>query len=390
MKILLAFSLKRRLTNKMNLILSALFIGLLFTLLFFDVVSDIFKLEFSQAYEIVLNDEAKEWLTNDELWTNQGFVFTQFTGNSAILKNGNQFTITGKSDLLIQTKIKELILDNHQRILLSSANESMQSWLDEYMHIEVQFENNALSENALKEQFIIVLLTSLYFMMLNFIAVNSNEIILEKTSNFLGLILSSITSFEHYISKLLSGFLTLLFQILSSSLSMSLVFLLRYQYDQGKGLFEVLTKILLIPLNDFSFKDIFVLLGLNFTDLGKFILSFIFLILGMMIVQTLVLVLSSTIKNSEEAASIQGPFYFGLLIVYYLSLSLNASEHLTQGLGYTLSFLPITSILIMPMRLVLTTVPSFEVFLSLMIQGFTLFSVMFLLFPIYKRGLQTS
>jgi hypothetical protein len=340
MKELLTFSLKRRLTNKMSLILSALFILILLVVLFFDVVSDVLKMEWTQAYEIVLNEEAKEWMINQDLWINQGFTFTQESGNSAILKEGNQITITGNGDLLIQTKIKELILDNHQRILLNNANESMQHWLDQYLHIEVEFENNALSENAIKEQAIIVLLTSLYFMMLNFIAVNSNEIILEKTSNFLALILSSITAFDHYLSKLLSGFLTLLVQIGGSILSFLLVFLLRYQFDQGKGLFELLTKILMVPLSGLTFKDIFVLLDFEMNDLMSVLLSFVFLILGMMIVQTLVLVLSSTIKNSEEAASIQGPFYFVLLILYYLSLSLNSAEHLSRGLGYTLSFFP--------------------------------------------------
>lgn len=390
MRTLLYFSLKRRLSNKINLALSILFLLVLWVVFFFDLVSETLHFEFSQAYEIVLNDEADAWFINKDVWLNQGFIFTESTGNSAILKEGSQFLISGKSDVFLQTKIKELILDNHQRILLNQANESMMHWLDNYLHIEITFEDNALSQNALKEQFIIVLLTSIYFMMLNFIAVNSNEIILEKTSNFLALILSSISSLEHYLSKLLSAFLTVMIQISISITSLVFVFFLRYQYDEGEGLFRMLTQVLKLPLNDYTFKDIFVLLDLQVKDIGLFFVSFFFLIVGMMIVQTLVLVLSSTIKNSEEAASIQGPFYFGLLLLYYLSLSLNSQTYLVHGLGYLLSFIPITSILLMPMRIILTHVSLFEISLSLFIQTFTLISFVILLFPLYQKGLQKS
>lgn len=59
--------------------------------------------------------------------------------------------------------------------------------------------------------------------------------------------------------------------------------------------------------------------------------------------------------------------------LYYFSLSMNQPAHLEKGLGKLCSFLPVTSMLFMPYRIMLTTVKSKEIFMALAINsGFLL------------------
>ncbi len=387
MKTLILFSLKRRFKNRVSIALSILFICIVAVIMYIDYISDFFNLDFSQPYEIVLDKEMQTKINNEELWLKQGFRFTEDNGNLSIEFKDDAYIIKGKTDLILQTKIKELLLNNHQHILLSEASVSAQEWIDDYSNINLIFDQETFGVDYLKQQLIMVLLTSIYFMMLNFIAVNSNEIILEKTSNVLALFLSCVSTFEHYCAKFISGILNVSTQIIGSLLVIASFIFIRYQDDKGQGLFEMVSKYLPIPIEDLNFISFFSLFDFKTSDIFIFLLSLIFLVIGIAIVQVLVLVLSARVRTSEEAGAIQGPFYLGLLILYYGSLSLNSSEQLSNGLGYILSFVPVSSMLIMPMRIVSNSVPFFELILSSLISLLSLLIILVILYPIYKKGL---
>lgn len=387
MKTLILFSLKRRFKNRASIGLSILYVLIVTAIMYADVISEFFNFDFSQPYEIVLDKVMQEKIVNNDLWLKQGFVFSQENGNLSIEYIDDVYVVKGKTDLILQTKIKELLLNNHQHTLLSTASSSAQEYIDNYSNINLVFDQETFGIDYLKQQIIMVLLTSLYFMMLNFIAVNSNEIILEKTSNVLALFLSCVSSFEHYLAKFISGIVNVSVQILGSILVIATLIFIRYQDDRGQGLFIMISKYLPIPLEDLNFNSFFSLFNFQVKDFFVFLLSLIFLVIGIAIVQVLVLVLSSRVKTSEEAGAIQGPFYLALLILYYGSLSLNSSEQLSNGLGYILSFVPVTSMLVMPMRIVSNTVPFFELLLSSLISLISLVFILTALYPIYKKGL---
>ena len=387
MKTLILFSLKRRFKNRVSIGLSILYVLIVTAIMYADVISEFFNFDFSQPYEIVLDNVMQEKIVNNDLWLKQGFVFSQENGNLSIEYIDDVYVVKGKTDLILQTKIKELLLNNHQHTLLSTASSSAQEYIDNYSNINLVFDQETFGIDYLKQQIIMVLLTSLYFMMLNFIAVNSNEIILEKTSNVLALFLSCVSSFEHYLAKFISGIVNVSVQILGSILVIATLIFIRYQDDRGQGLFIMISKYLPIPLEDLNFNSFFSLFNFQVKDFFVFLLSLIFLVIGIAIVQVLVLVLSSRVKTSEEAGAIQGPFYLALLILYYGSLSLNSSEQLSNGLGYILSFVPVTSMLVMPMRIVSNTVPFFELLLSSLISLISLAFILTVLYPIYKKGL---
>lgn len=320
MKTLLMFSLKRRFKNRINAAFSALFILLVLGVFYADVLSDALQLDFNRPYEIVLDEASRKWIQNEDLWTQQGFVFTQKTGHLYLQMNEEGFAVSGKADLVVQTKIKDLLLKNHQTLILANSPDNVEAWLERYQNVQVRFDQEAMSLRQIKQQIIIVFLTSLYFMMLNFIAVNSNEIIAEKTSHFLALVLSSVSVTSHFLSKFVSGIVTITLQISSSILVIVSIGTLRYRWDEGKGLFKLISKYLPLPMEELNFKTLLSALDFGLKDLSMFILCLVFLLLGVALVQLLILILSSRVRTSEEAGAIQGPFYLILLVLYYGSL----------------------------------------------------------------------
>ncbi len=388
MKTLLQFSFKRRFLNKMTLFLQIIFILVISIMFYFDKISELLNLEFNRPIPIYIEPNLRKLIVNEAEWKNKGFEFTTNKESITISYSKDVYTITLVDDLMTQSKIYDLLLDNHQKRKESSSNSSVYRWLEDYRSIDVDFLEYKYEDNQFKHQIIILFLTSIYFMLLNFIAVNSNEIIMEKTSHMIPIILTHVKIKTHFISKLIIGFASVLFQIISSIGIVGLIGYSRYQLDKGEGLIRLLVKFLPFKLDSFNLDDILKLLDLSMNDLVQVSIGLVFILIGIFIIQILILILSSKVKTMEEAASIQGPFYLVLLIIYYLALSLNTTQSLSSNLGLTLSYIPIFSMLIMPMRLLTQHVMPIEIMISILF-SFALISLIFIImYPIYCEGLR--
>ena len=388
MKTLLQFSFKRRFLNKMTLFLQIIFILVISIMFYFDKISELLNLEFNRPIPIYIEPNLRKLIVNEAEWKNKGFEFTTKKESITISYSKDVYSITLVDDLMTQSKIYDLLLDNHQKRKESSSNSSVYRWLEDYRSIDVDFLEYKYEDNQFKHQIIILFLTSIYFMLLNFIAVNSNEIIMEKTSHMIPIILTHVKIKTHFISKLIIGFASVLFQIISSIGIVGLIGYSRYQLDKGEGLIRLLVKFLPFKLDSFNLDDILKLLDLSMNDLVQVSIGLVFILIGIFIIQILILILSSKVKTMEEAASIQGPFYLVLLIIYYLALSLNTTQSLSSNLGLTLSYIPIFSMLIMPMRLLTQHVMPIEIMISILF-SFALISLIFIImYPIYCEGLR--
>lgn len=388
MKTLLQFSFKRRFLNRMTLFLQVIFIIVISIMFYFDKISESLNLEFNKPTPIFIEPSLRKRIVNEEEWKNKGFEFTTNKDSITISQTNNVYRITLVDDLITQSKIYDLLLDNHQKRKESSSNPSVYKWLEDYRSIEVSFLEYKQEVNQFKHQIIILFLTSIYFMLLNFIAVNSNEIIMEKTSNMIPIILTHIKIKTHFISKLIIGFASVVFQIISSIGVVGLIGYSRYQLDKGEGLIRLLVKFLPFKVDSFNLDDILKLLDLSMNDMYQVFIGLIFILIGIFIIQILILILSSKVKTMEEAASIQGPFYLVLLIIYYLALSLNTTQSLSSNLGSVLSYIPIFSMLIMPMRLLTQHVMPVEIMTSILF-SFALISLIFIvMYPLYCAGLR--
>lgn len=388
MKTLLQFSFKRRFLNKMTLFLQIIFILVISIMFYFDKISELLNLEFNKPIPIYIEPNLRKLIVNEAEWKNKGFEFTTKKESITISYSKDVYSITLVDDLMTQSKIYDLLLDNHQKRKESSSNSSVYRWLEDYRSIEVDFLEYKYEDNQFKHQIIILFLTSIYFMLLNFIAVNSNEIIMERTSHMIPIILTHVKIKTHLISKLIIGFASVLFQIISSIGIVGLIGYSRYQLDKGEGLIRLLVKFSPFKLDSFNLDDILKLLDLSMNDLVQVSIGLVFILIGIFIIQILILILSSKVKTMEEAASIQGPFYLVLLIIYYLALSLNTTQSLSSNLGLTLSYIPIFSMLIMPMRLLTQHVMPIEIMISILF-SFALISLIFIImYPIYCEGLR--
>lgn len=388
MKTLLQFSFNRRFLNKMTLFLQIIFILVISIMFYFDKISELLNLEFNKPIPIYIEPNLRKLIVNEAEWKNKGFEFTTNKESITISYSKDVYSITLVDDLMTQSKIYDLLLDNHQKRKESSSNSSVYRWLEDYRSIDVDFLEYKYEDNQFKHQIIILFLTSIYFMLLNFIAVNSNEIIMERTSHMIPIILTHVKIKTHLISKLIIGFASVLFQIISSIGIVGLIGYSRYQLDKGEGLIRLLVKFLPFKLDSFNLDDILKLLDLSMNDLVQVSIGLVFILIGIFIIQILILILSSKVKTMEEAASIQGPFYLVLLIIYYLALSLNTTQSLSSNLGLTLSYIPIFSMLIMPMRLLTQHVMPIEIMISILF-SFALISLIFIImYPIYCEGLR--
>lgn len=366
MKTLILFSLKRRFLNPVALTLQGLFTVGLILLFNIDHISTGLSLDWVQPIQIQASLETQETLLPLEFWEAQGLTLTEASQGLMIDHTEGAYVVKGSASLSLQAKIYGLLLRSHQQRLLNESHPSAADFVMRFNTVEVIFEKAIDPMDAVRENLIFVILTSVYFMLLNFISVNSNEVIQEKTSNILEFILTSVSPLQHFGAKILTGLATVMIQATLSAGIFAALFIQRWNSDQGQGLLNLANKVFNLEASGINASVIKNLFRVG-TDLGlKAGLALLFLLLGLLIIQVLILVLSARVKTIEEAASIQGPFYLTLLALYYGCMAINSPEQLSQGLGRLLSLMPITSMLVMGMRLLNATVSWAEIVFSLM------------------------
>ena len=386
MRTLLKFALKRRFFNKLSLSLQALFILVVFGLLYVDKLSAWIGLDLHQPYQVAFSSDMNRDKIDVDLWANQGFELVKDKADILIELNEEGYDVKGVNDVILKQRIQAILLIQHKQNILKTSQENVHAWLEEYENIQVHFEEIEVEQTSFKAQLALVFLTGLYFMLLNFIAVNSGEIIMEKTTHIMPLILSSVSTRAHFVSKLILGMFSVMFQIVSSILIVGLGLYLRFRDDRFRGLIQAASKYLALP--EFEFELLLKLFDFNIQDFQRLSLALLFMLVGIFIVQLLILVLASQVKNAEEAAAIQGPFYLVLLLIYYLSLSIQSPASLSHGLGYQLSFVPVLSMLMMPIRIFTQDLVFVEILSSLTISFALIILLLSVTYPTYVKGLR--
>ena len=386
MRTLLKFALKRRFFNKLSLSLQALFILVVFGLLYVDKLSAWIGLDLHQPYQVAFSSDMNRDKIDVDLWANQGFELVKDKADILIELNEEGYDVKGVNDVILKQRIQAILLIQHKQNILKTSQENVHAWLEEYENIQVHFEEIEVEQTSFKAQLALVFLTGLYFMLLNFIAVNSGEIIMEKTTHIMPLILSSVSTRVHFVSKLILGMFSVMFQIVSSILIVGLGLYLRFRDDRFRGLIQAASKYLALP--EFEFELLLKLFDFNIQDFQRLVLALVFMLVGIFIVQLLILVLASQVKNAEEAAAIQGPFYLVLLLIYYLSLSIQSPASLSHGLGYQLSFVPVLSMLMMPIRIFTQDLVFVEILSSLTISFALIILLLSVTYPTYVKGLR--
>lgn len=400
MKELVSFSLKRRFINGATILLNLLLfvgIGLVFHV---DKVLDAINPKMFDQKIIYLNHLdplVTEGLMNVEQ-NSYEFIESDGTSEELILKEPTAYVLEFDGEYLLSSEYaidvpQRMMLENllkqlHQFLALSSIVENNEQL--ESLQSGVNLTNNVLKKSIDlsqdKQTLIFMVITSIYFTMLSFSTSVANEVIYEKSTKTLELILTSVQAKTHFLSKMIVGWLAIFVQLSCMGFDFIFWFLIRNQQDQGYGLIELVNKSGMFLCEERTFAGLFKLVDLQGNFLLKLGLIVVFLMMGILFIQMILVILSSFIANIEEAGNVQAPFYLILLVVYYFTLSVNTPYQMSEGIGFYLSFLPFFSMLFMPCRLMIQNVPIIELVLSMMISCVAIVIVVSKGSHLYQRG----
>ena len=384
---LIRFSLKRRFLNKTYLISQILLVILLGCLLNIDKLASFFGFSATGLTPITYLDRSAK--IEEELANSFGFTIQE----NAVIKVhivGEGFRIEGFSgnDMVQRLQMQSFLATIHKNIFLSEHNPSVSELIAQYEGVTIEFTGESITKPVGRENFVFMILTAVYFMVLNFTAMTSNEVVGEKSANVLDMVLSATDVDSHYRSKLLSGWLTMFLQGGFALGIFGFFTYLRNQEDLGRGLLTWASQFGLVDRNTVSFRILLEKMELDLSFGLMILLCILFLFCGMALIQILMTVIATKLKNAEEASILQGPVYVFLLILYYIALSQNTAPRLTHGFGYIASFVPLGSMLFMPMRLLLVKVGIGEILFSGCAAIFTLLAAMWIGQKIYASGIR--
>jgi len=383
---LIRFSLKRHFLNKTFLVSQILLVILIGCLLNIDKLASFFGFTTTGLTPIAYLDHSVK--IEEEFANNYGFTLKD-DADIKVSLSSEGFHVHGiTGDMIQRLQMQSFLTAIHKNTFLFERNPSVIELIAAYEGVSIDFAGESIPKPVGRENFVFMILTAVYFMVLNFSAMTSNEVVAEKSANVLDMVLSATDVDSHYRSKLLSGWLTMFLQGGFALGFFGFFAYLRNQEDLGRGLLIWGSQFGLVDRSTVSFRILIEKMSLDLSFGLSILLCILFLFCGMALIQILMMVIATKLKSAEEASILQGPVYVFLLILYYIALSQNTAPRLTNGFGYIASFVPLGSMLFMPMRLLLVKVGIFEIILSGCIAFFALASAMWIGQKIYVSGIR--
>lgn len=368
---LVLFSLKRRFVNKTNKVLLILLVCLSVFGLFFDQIVEFFSSDDQTTLIRLENIDENQFLLNAL------HIEVDESSSLSISRVDNNFLIESESILsdIEKIELESLIYPYYQ----AQLDPSIQEVLINYRHPEIEYKTTTQENYQQKHDNLFMVITMIYFMMIGFAGMLAQEVVAEKTSNILEMIGTSVSLKTHYYSKIIIGWLSILGQFVFVGSVFVGVLLLRVLFDNGRGLLQLLAKYNFIDARYTTITSMIKQFLSNTSSITDLLISLVFLFIGILIIQLILVVVSTGVSSVEEAGALQNPFYIGLLFMYYGAMILNNSSSMTSGWGFFLSFLPVFSMIFMPSRIMIYPVSNFQILFALIINFFVLMFVI-------KRG----
>lgn len=395
---LIKFSLKRRFMNSATILLNILLAILVCAVFFADQLIQLINPSLLEGVKIYVQvDKAIETSLLEMNTDGIEFIVDERVKEDILeehpkafvlyVKNGykllSQYEISTEMMNMIQSALQTI----HQQLTLSTSLtiEEMEQ-LNQSLVLENIVTNQQVQMDADKQNLVFMLITSIYFTMLSFSTSVANEVIYEKSTRQLELILTSVSAKTHFLSKMSVGWMTILIQTFTIVGYAGIAAILRNSFDEGRGLIQLINKLGLFKIEQKTLWEFIRQLPIDPTFLIKLFFIFFFLFMGILLLQMILVVISSFIANIEEAGNVQGPFYMILLGIYYFALSINTPYQMSEGIGFVLSFFPFLNMLFMPCRLLIQNVRLIELMLSAMISCIFMWLILMKGPKIYQRG----
>jgi hypothetical protein len=352
MKAYLWFSLKRRWLSKSSLI--------------------IFSLSFMVSFALLMVDQ---WLPQKDIvtikWPNHLFDHLEPTQTIKFVheegminisfQEPSHYIIHPHSTNLPNQTISTMLRYAHQRYILDSFSE------DDQIKVVSMLEPNIEHQTPTSSILSIAIISFLYFTLLGFSSTMSTEILSEKHSQALLMILSSMTKHEYFNMKLIQSGINILMQCVLVIGGCFSALWIRQSLDQGRGLLLYVYEQGWIPLKLDSFNNTIELLTSNTQWSISIIFGFLSFVVGLISCMLILLWLSLKAQKSEDLAMIQTPFYILVVLMYYASLYISELQGLNQALSTYLVHIPILSMIFHPLQLSMNNVAIVHSILSILI-----------------------
>ncbi len=377
MKALIKFSLKRKLLNPLMIFMMAVVFAVFGGVIFVDKLSEIFLPNLFSQVKVVMPEEMATHFDLEN--TKYELTSDEEKANIVILKNEEQYYV--RFDQTVSEYDKHIVTiwieSYHRSYHYQFVPSELISSIDFILFPEIIF----VDDIRLSRDNGFIVITMIYFFMLGFSSTVASEVVSEKTTNMLEMMLTSISYKEHFVAKIIIGWITVFSQTVIWGSMFLFWVICRSIYDQGNEFYYFLYKLGLNPQEYNTFVEHLQAMVVDINYLLLLIMSMLFLMIGILSVQLILLCVSIRIENIEESASVQAPFYLIMLLLYYGTLGINSYQHMQLGIGKYLSYIPGLSMLLMPLRILYYDLQWYEISFSLTL------SVLFLSVG-YHKGFQ--
>lgn len=368
------FDLRRRFFSKTTIIVNILLFVMILCCFHID-----FILKEEKIIDTVLIDtsliEYNEWFIelSDEQLTYR-ISDKENKENEVILHLDDNWKIITKYELDQLTK--ERITNDIKKVIAKkykSSHQFLSSFVDEYINInpEVVIKSEEIIDGS-----IVIILAISFFLIINYGCTSSNEIIIEKTSGVLNIILTNIDAKKHLLEKIIVSYIIFIIQISIVVCQLLLSYLIRFIQDRCLGLSIFINRFLIISTEGG---------GLELT-IEKLILIVLLMIFNLLLIQLIIILITSKYTNGQQMSSFQGLLYVGLLIIYYLVLIISEQVIKSKLINY-ISYLPLFSMVFIPQRIISSNISIYGSILALMAVILTIIVLIIKGSDIYKRNL---
>jgi len=348
----LLFSLKRRWMSRSSIIVFGLSFLVAMGLLFVDVW-------FTQNKTVTI-----QWPSHLSTHLEE-FKSFDFISDKAMIKvtynEPSHYTIHDHKTNVSKDTLVNLITYAHQRYVLDSFNEQDQ------MKIVMMLEPTIDSINPSHAMLPLMFISFLYFTLLGFSSNLSSDILSEKHSQALIMILSTMNRRRYFSMKIYQSILNIVIQSGLIIMAMGIVLFLRNNLDSGTGLLTFLYEQQWLPVKLTSFEEIITLIFNEVQISFSFAFASMSFLIGLMTCMLLLLLLSLNAQRSEDLASIQTPYYILIVLLYYGSLWISELPGLNQRISPWIIHLPIISMIFHPLQLMMHDVSVFASLFSLIL-----------------------
>lgn len=330
---LLKFDLRRIFTNKMFVLLNIMIFLGCFMLFHMDRLNQI------EEANVYVDSSTKDYQQYfNQIETDIHYELSDEEHNIIIHLKDDRWIIHSKEEL--SSDIKEKIQRDIKNVIIEDYKQK-HLFMYEYileMNKEIQFQYEAERETDIE---LTIISTISFFLILNFSSSLANTTIYEKGTRFINILFIYLDEKKYIFAKVLESFIVPAIHFLSMLSMIIINFIIRYLEDGFAGLAQLLNP---IEENQPALE-----INIRIADI---LMIAVIMISTLVLIQLLIMFIVSRFTSSNQSALFISLVYICLLLAYFLLLSFGKYINYSSIVFQIFSYLPLLSMLFLPLRIV--------------------------------------